>query len=200
MQTKFKYTMENSEKFDEASALKVISEMIEATKNDVRSNSFFYLLWGFLVLTASLLEYCLLQFFKTPHHYIGWPVLMGIGALVSIAYSIRKYGKTKASTYIGNFFTCFFIGWTISLLILLFFVISGNYKLIQPVSLAMYGLATFVSGGILRFRPLIWGGVIAWVAAMGSYFAPFPVQLLITAATVVVAYLVPGFYLKQRRG
>jgi len=190
--------MENSEKFNEESALKVISEMIEATRNDVRSNYFFYLLWGFLVLTASLLEYSLLQFFHYPHHYLGWPVLMGIGALVSIAYSIRKFGKKSASTYIGNFFAYFFIGWSISLLMLLFFVISGNYKLIQPVSLAMYALATFVSGGILRFRPLIWGGVIAWVAAVGSYFAPFPVQLLITAATVVVAYIVPGLLLKSR--
>jgi hypothetical protein len=192
--------MENSEKFNEESALRVISEMIEATRNDVRSNSFFYLLWGFLVLTASLLEYSLLQFFRSPHHYIGWPVLMGIGAFVSIAYSMRKYGKRTASTYIGNFFTYFFAGWAISLLMLLFFVISGHYKLIQPVSLAMYALATFVSGGILRFRPLIWGGVIAWVAAIGSYFVPFPVQLLITAATVIVAYLVPGFYLRQRKG
>jgi len=33
---------------------------------------------------------------------------------------------------------------------------------------------------------------------VGSYFAPFPVQLLITAATVVVAYLVPGLLLKSR--
>ena len=42
--------MENSEKFNEEAAIKVISEMIEATRNDVRDNYFFYLLWGFLVL------------------------------------------------------------------------------------------------------------------------------------------------------
>lgn len=190
--------MENSEKFNEESALKIISEMIEATRSDVRSHYFFYLLWGFLVLTACLLEYSLLQFFDYPRHYIGWPVLMGIGAFISILYSIRKYGNKSASTYIGNFFTYFFIGWSVSLLMLLFFAIDGNYKLIQPISLAMYGLATFVSGGILRFRPLIWGGAIAWVAAAVSYFCPFPVQLLITAATVLVAYLVPGFLLKIR--
>jgi hypothetical protein len=192
--------MENSENFTEESALKVISEMIEATKNDVRSNYFFYLLWGFLVLTASLLEYSLLQFFHNPHHYMGWPLLMGLGVIISIVYSVRKYGKAAATSYVGGFFIYFFTGWSIALFLLLGFVIPGKNNLIQPVCLAMYGLATFVSGGVLRFRPLLWGGGIAWIAAIISYFVPFPIQLLITAATVVVAYLVPGFYLKLRKG
>jgi hypothetical protein len=191
--------MENSEKFNEESALKVITEMIEATKNDVRSNYFFYLLWGFLVLAASLLEYCLLTFFHSPFHYIGWPVLMSIGMIVSLAYAIRKYSKSDFTSYIGNFFRYFFFAWSLSLILVLVFIIPRNNQLVQPVILAMYAMAIFISGGILRFSPLKWGGIIAWAAALVSFFSPFPVQLLITASTVVVAYIVPGFILKRRK-
>jgi hypothetical protein len=191
--------MENSEKFNEESALKVITEMIDATKNDVRSNYFFFLLWGFLVLAASLLEYCLLTFFHSPYHYIGWPVLMSIGMIVSLVYAIRKYSKTNSTTYIGNFFKFFFLAWSLSLILVLFFIIPRNNQLVQPVILVMYAMAIFISGGILRFMPLKWGGIIAWAAALLSFFSPFPVQLLITAAAVVVAYIVPGFILKSRK-
>jgi hypothetical protein len=190
--------MEHSEKFNEEAAIKVISEMIEATRNDVQDNSFFYLLWGFLVFAASLLEYCLLTLFHYPSHYIGWPILMGIGMIISFVFIAKKFGRSDSRTYIGSFFKYFFIAWSLSLLLLLAFLIPNNNQLVQPIILTMYALATFVSGGILRFRPLIWGGIIAWAAAVASFFSPFDIQLLITAATVVVAYLVPGFLLKRR--
>ena len=72
---------------------------------------------------------------------------------------IRKYGRSDSITYIGSFFKYFFIGMvSFPCCCCWLLLIPGNYQLIQPVILAMYALATFVSGGILRFRPLIWGG------------------------------------------
>jgi len=190
--------MENSERFNEKDSLKVIYEMIEAARCDVQDNYFYYLLWGILVLLASLLEFVLLQVFQLPCHYIGWPVLMGIGVFITILHSVRKYVKSKSFSYVGSFFLYFYIGWTLSLILLLAFVIAAHYALIQPVSLSMYALAIFVSGSILRFKPLIWGGFIAWAAAIASFFSPFPVQLLITAATVIIAYIIPGWLLKRK--
>jgi len=192
--------MENSQDFNEKDAIKVISEMIEAAKNTIGGHHFYYLLWGFLVLAASLLEFCLLTFLHTPLHYIGWPVLMGIGAIITVVYSIKKFGRSDSTSYIGNFFKFFFFSWGISLVLLFVFIIPGNSPLIQPVTLAMYALALFVSGGILRFRPLIWGSIIAWVAALASFYSPFQVQLLITAATVILAYIIPGYLLKAKKG
>lgn len=47
--------MENQ--LDEQLSLKIIAEAIENTKSNFKDNGFFYLLWGWLVLFASLLEY-----------------------------------------------------------------------------------------------------------------------------------------------
>jgi hypothetical protein len=190
--------MESSEKFNEESALRVISSMIEATRSNVRDNSFYYLLWGFIVLAASLLEYVLLRYVHYPHHYIGWPILTGIGTLITVIDIIRKYGKSNTSTYLGSFFMYFFFGWGISFLLLLVFVIDRDNLLVQPLILTMYALIAFVSGGILRFRPMIWGGIIAWAAAVASYLSPFPVQLLITAGTIIIGYIVPAFMMRKR--
>jgi hypothetical protein len=191
--------MENIENFDEKAAIKVISQMIDAAKSSANDNRFFYLLWGFLVLAASLLEFAMLVFLHSPYHYIGWPVLMGVGMVISVFYGFRKYGKSKTTTYIGHFLRYFFIAWGLSLILLLIFVIPGNNQLVQPIILAMYALAAFVSGGVLKFRPLLWGGSLAWPVALVSFFVSFPLQLLITASTVIIAYIIPGFLLKESK-
>jgi hypothetical protein len=190
--------MEKSKTFNEEAGLKVIYEMIDAARSDVRHNNFYYLLWGILVIAACLLEYSLIRFFHYPHHYIGWPILMGAGMAITVWYTIRRFGRSASVTFIGNAMIYLFGGWTVTLLMLLLFVIPGHPRLIQPVSLAMYAMAVFFSGGVLRFRPLIRGGLIAWTAAIASFFSPFLIQLLITAGTVLIAYIIPGYWLSRK--
>jgi hypothetical protein len=61
----------------------------------------------------------------------------------------------------------------------------------------MYVLGIFVSGGVISFRPLIYGGIVAWVAAIVAYFQTYEVQLLFTTLVVVVSYIIPGHLLKR---
>jgi len=49
---------------------------------------------------------------------------------------------------------------------------------IFPVVIAMYGLASFVSGGVVNFKPLIIGAVIAWLASVAAFFVPYLYQWL----------------------
>ena len=41
-------------------SLKIIQEMIATSKNNLKDNSFFFLLWGWLVLIASLSNFALI--------------------------------------------------------------------------------------------------------------------------------------------
>ena len=72
-------------------SLQVIRTMIEKAKTTVADNSFYFLLWGWLVFTAALLQYILVVFVKTPLNGMAWN-LMFIGFIVS---SIRR-GKEEA--------------------------------------------------------------------------------------------------------
>ena len=58
--------------------LKLIEEMIGQTKNNISEGGVFYLLWGVLVLLAAGVNYYHLEFTSYEHHYIAWPVLMGL--------------------------------------------------------------------------------------------------------------------------
>ena len=65
-----------------------------------------------------------------------------------------------------------------------------------PLIMVIYGIGTWVSGGILKFAPLIIGGVICWILAGMAFYFPFNIQLLLLAMSILLSYIIPGHLLK----
>jgi hypothetical protein len=57
-------------------------------------------------------------------------------------------------------------------------------------------MPTFLSGIILKFKPLVIGGISCWLLAVVSVFIPMEYQLLCIAAAVIFAWIIPGYLLK----
>ncbi len=55
--------------FSAQDSLRLIHSMIDKAKEKVSDNSFFLLLWGWLVFIAALAQYILLVFVEWPYHY-----------------------------------------------------------------------------------------------------------------------------------
>jgi hypothetical protein len=75
---------------------------------------------------------------------------------------------------------------------------SKNMGAISSYILILAGFATFLSGTIIRFKPLIIGGVLYWIIAVVTSFAdpsiaPFGMPLAVTTG-----YLIPGYMLKYK--
>ncbi|HZG01139.1 MAG TPA: hypothetical protein VEY71_09055 [Chitinophagales bacterium] len=181
----------------EHESLLLIREMIQATKAKLSEDGFMFLLWGWLVFIASLAEFALMQI-EYPHHYITWSVLMPLGAVVSVVYSLRKSKTENVKTYVDEFMAYLWGAFVVALLIVLGFMSKIGPVNAYPVLLVLYGIATFVTGGALRFRPLILGGVCCGVLAIVSMFLSFEYQLLALALAVLLTYIVPGHLLRQQ--
>jgi hypothetical protein len=67
------------------------------------------------------------------------------------------------------------------------------------VIVLLYGMGTFVSGRLLKFKPLVIGGVIAWLCGILSFGQPFDIQLLILMVAIVASYIVPGHLLASSK-
>jgi len=187
---------QNSQEFSHEASLKIIYEMIESAKSRIGKNYFYYLFWGYLVAITCLLEFFLITVVKYPGHYLVWAILMPLGALITLVFYFRNKSGIQSKTYVGSTMSYFWSGWFFSFLILMLFVnMKQEYMMIIPIILAMYGLADFVSGGIVSFKPLIWGAVVAWVAAIVSFFIPYLAQLLVLTGVIVLSYIVPGHML-----
>ena len=186
-------------KFTEQQSLQVIHEMIENTKSKFRDNGFFYLLWGWLVLIASLAEFILMNL-EIEYAWLPWPVTMIGGGIVSGIAGYRLGKKATVRTFFDTAILSLWLAFTITLFIVLFAAGAGriSWSMANVIIIALYGLATFISGSMMKFKPLIFGGIFSWViAVVGLLVAPW-FSLPLVSVSVIVAYLIPGYMLKSR--
>jgi len=178
--------------------LRVIYDMIGRAKNQIGSNYRYYLLWGYLVLAASMSEFILIRVFRYELHYLVWPILMGTGVMVSFIWGAMEGQRQRYKSFIGSSMQYLWAGWLVSLFsFLLFFTIRGEHEMILPVSLVMYGLGIFASGGLVNYRLLIYLAPVAWAGAILAFFQPYIYQLPVMAGVVLVTYIVPGHLLRH---
>ncbi len=181
----------------ERQSLDLIQQMIRQARADFGDNSFDYLLWGWLIFAAALTHFGLLQ---TPYAkpWLPWSFLMPLGALLSVLHHVKKRQTEAARSPISEWMAYLWIGFGVTLLFVLFSMSRLGYHNTYPLVLALYGLGTFVSGGALRFRPLILGGIGCWLLAAVALVVGFSTQLLLIAAAVLLSFIVPGYLLKAR--
>ena len=175
--------------------LTLISEMIHKVQRDLRDESFYYLLWGWLVFAASLAHYVLMRA-EFPHPYAAW-LLTPLGAIVTVWYSIKHESRRGVRSYVDELMMYVLIAFLVSLFLVLGFM-SRLGLATYPMVMIVYGCWLFISGGGLRFRPLIVGGVINWCLAVPAFFAGFDVQLILLAAAVLLGYIIPGHMLRGK--
>ncbi|UOQ54698.1 hypothetical protein [Hymenobacter cellulosivorans] len=177
-------------------SLHLIQQMIQAAKEDLSDNSFDFLFWGWLVLAAALGNYVLLLAgYERP--WLPW-VTMPLGSVVVGIYHYRQEKRRKVHTPVGDFLGFFWAGMCVLLVMFVGIGMVQGWQKAYPLLIALYGLGTFVSGGVLRFRPLVYGGAACWLLATVAFMVPFQTQLLLLCAAVVVAYIIPGHLLKAR--
>ncbi|WKN33080.1 hypothetical protein PZB74_06950 [Porifericola rhodea] len=182
--------------FTEADSWNTIQEMIILAKQEIRNDSFYFLLWGWLVFIASLTHYALL-FTSFEHPYMVW-LLMFVGAAGTVYRTINHKKKSRVRTYVDRFISNLWIAISAGLLVC---ILAGGFvtgfQQAYPYLILLYGIGTFMSGVIFSFKPLIIGGVIAWCIAFAAFFVSFPVQLLLLALTTLIAYIIPAYMIKK---
>jgi hypothetical protein len=177
-------------------SLSIITEMVNKTRFDLRRGIFYLLFWGWLIFFCALGDFLLLRFTSFEKHYLLW-LLTFPGVLVSIAYGWRTGLKTLVKSYTANIYMWTWYGFLISWIILMI-VHSGNMDTISPHILILVGFATFISGFIIRFTPLVIGGLCFWIFALAISFAGPGFGSLGTALAMLSGYLIPGYIMKYR--
>lgn len=188
------------EKFSPEQSLQLIQSMIGKTREDISANAIYFLVWGWLAFIACVGQFVLKHIYEYPRHYLVWTVTF-IGIAFSLYNGSREQKKRKVKTYISESIGHLWMGMAIA-----FFVLSviltriGWYNQpVFPFFIMLYGLGTFVSGSILRFRPLVIGGVLAFCMAVGAGWVAYDYQMLFAAAAILVSYIIPAYLLRARR-
>ena len=191
--------MENEEKvMTGEESLKIITDMINKTKTNVRQSSFHLIFWGWLIFFCSLSEYLLIRLtdFASPW-YIWYLVIPGV--LVSLVYGFINGKKEQVRTYADMIYMWTWIGFLlVATVLMLILNLEKRFELISPFILLAAGFPTFVSGFIIKFKPLIFGGISLWIIALIAYFAGENFASLAVSAGMITGYLIPGYLIGRK--
>jgi len=188
--------MEKEKQLTEQESLAVISRMIKTAQSDIEDNSFYYLIWGWLVFVASTLNYLLRQA-NYENDFLPWAILMPLGGIITAIYSYKQEKKQRVKSYVDDVMKYVIIAFLVSL----FIVLLSMSKLglaTYPMVMIIYGVWLFISGGAIKFQPMVIGGIVNWALAIAAFFVGFELQLLLLAAAVLLGYIIPGHLLKSR--
>ena len=177
-------------------SLKIITGMIDRTKLNISQGSFHLLFWGWLILICSLTEYLLYTFTEFENPYYVWFFVIP-GVVVSLVYGFIKGRSQKVYTYADGIYMWIWIGFFVTATILFVFL-SKNMGDVGPFILLLAGYPTFISGIVVKFRPLIIGGLCFWVLSLAAHFAGPSISPLAVPVAMLAGYLIPGYLLKKR--
>lgn len=199
--------METNEKtMTPEESIQFIKKSIINSRKNLKENGFYYLLWGWLLTFATLTNYFLIRFLHFKKLYeqifisstIAWAVFVAVGFFIVFIYKGKTGKKDLMITHLDRVLTTIWLSAGVTFaLIILFCYHNESYP--TPYILAITGMATFISGMVIRFTPLIAGGVLFAVTSIVSIFIPGLSQLLLVAIALVLGFLIPGYLLKTSK-
>ncbi|MDA0193586.1 MAG: hypothetical protein O2887_03390 [Bacteroidetes bacterium] len=176
--------------------LALISEMIvQAKQNVAKGGSFYFLLWGWVIMLANLGHYLIDKLDLYPYPFVVW--FLTIPALIAtIIYGIRQDRNARVVSHYDRIYGHLWTGIFVLIITVLAFMskLSFNHN---AVILLLSGLGTYISGTMLRFKPLIFGGIWLWAVAVVAFSVSVQDQYLIAGIGLFIGYLIPGYLLKR---
>ena len=141
---------------ESSQSMEIIAKMIQESRKSLHRNSFYFILWGMLLIPAGIAEYFLMG---TSNYWMIWPFIGVVGGVFSFIYG-KKESKRRGVHTAGDRITSY--TWGAFGATLVFVIIYSVSKQLTPHPLILItaGLATFISGGISQFKPFVWGGCV----------------------------------------
>ncbi len=194
-----------NEGFDEKQSLRVIQEMIRVSQNKLKNDGILFILWGWLLFVNSLGAFLKSKIeipyqVKTALSYLMAAIFLSI-AIYSIYYVLKQ--RKKVQTYIGVSLRYVWISFVVSLIIInvIQFNVLGtfNVRLQHAIFMVFMAFAILITGGILRYDKLIFGGVIFGFLAFVSSYLTIENQMLMESIGWLFAFIIPGHSLYAKR-
>jgi hypothetical protein len=176
-------------------SLDIIQNMVKQAQKKISEDGFLFIFWGWLVFITAMGFYTMIKFDVSPDRaWMIW-MLMPVGGIVSIIYGVRKSKKEKVRTYIDTYMGFVWSAFGIALTMTL--CLGGKLQLnCYPVVIMLYAMATFITGGIIRYMPLIICGALSFPISAAAYFVNFENQILLLSLSLLVSYIIPGHLLR----
>ena len=153
------------------------------------------MLWGWLIAIASLLFFFLRSYTHFKLYFLPFPVL----AIAGIVLTVNFYSRFAAyETYLSYYLKKLWLVLGVSFILVVFInVTHGALPFTYTILIA--GIGTLASGLVLRFTPLVVGGILFLLFSVATTYVPDNYSPLLSGLAVIAGYLIPGYLLKYSK-
>lgn len=178
-------------------SLRLIEGMIGQARRSFSRMSFYFLLWGVLLIGAMVATYLLRHEVNGWQYGAPWGVAGALGGIISSIHGAREGRKEQVSNPMDSTIGWLWGSFVITMLLLIAFTVIGRSDTTVAITM-LTGLPTFLTGQIMRFKPLQLGGVIFWAAGAAMLMLnSAEADLVLYCAAMVLGYILPGILLKR---
>ncbi|HBB00510.1 MAG: hypothetical protein A2W86_08540 [Bacteroidetes bacterium GWD2_45_23] len=198
-------TQQTSDPFDENQSFQVIKEMIQISQKKLKNDGLLFILWGWVMFYSGLSGYIVREVLLS-HRFERFLGVFGkVFGLLVVAYTVYYIWRQrkKVQTYIGislRYVWISMVGCFVLINLILYNVLHQvNFELQHPLFMVMMAFSVVVTGGILRYKLIIIGGILFGLIALISSYFRLSYQLLFESCAWFIAFVIPGHYLYATR-
>ena len=181
---------------NEKESLKLITEMIGKAKGSYHSNGIGAIMWGIVIFICSIFDFLEMQFQFSIGFDVWW--LMFLALIPQFYWIVKNRVKKNFVSYEETTMSYVWLAFGASVIMLMFFNHYYRPSHSESLFLMMFGLPTFITGGMFRFKPMIIGGIICWILFAVSLYCELKINLLLMALAALSAWLIPGIILRKK--
>ncbi len=184
----------------------IINKAIANFKLNYRETAKVFLLWGWVLAIASFSNFIIIKILYSREAFksmgllslCNWAVFLLIGFIIMF-FMERKLNKDKKvfsylESYFKNLWTVTAASFFIATILCIKLEINP-----PPIMLLIAGIATTTSGLLIKYRPVIIGGMAFFIFSLAATFVSNEYISLIVFAAIICGYLIPGYSLKSAK-
>ncbi len=177
--------------------IEVISKVINSTKENLKPLSVNFIFWGSLIVVMSLIHYSIPQFIQYTEYssLLFWTILPMLGMLFTIVYNIKIRKVLGYETYLNRVIKIIWGIFNLSWLVMVVTSLLNGINNPVPEILFLLSTTLITTGIIIKFKPIVIGGILLMLFTVYINFNPNINFLIVNIIGVSLGMLVPGISL-----
>jgi len=190
----------DDEQLSHEQSLGLIEQMIAAAKNEHQEKGDGWLIWGWLLFIASTTSIACMLLKQTNIIRWIWTGMLFVGLAIGFVLSLRRKRTGVVTTYVQELLRKLGTGFFISLFLMIAASFFTKSNMAFGYYYILYAFWMFIHGSAIRFRPLIVGAFVNWLAALAIFYTSdnFLHVMIISSIAILCGYLIPGYMLRRQ--
>jgi len=192
-------------------SFKIINRAISNFKMNYKESAQVFLLWGWILTFASITNFIILKILNSQEAHeltVGkweleglfslgnWALFILTGFIIQF-FMLRRIDKNKkVYSYLDTYLTKLWQVTASSLFVATLLCMKLEIAP-PPIMLLIAGIATTTTGLLIKFRPVIIGGMAFFIFSFATTFLSNEYIALIVCGAIICGYLIPGYLLKS---